>query len=269
MSFTSKLGNRHNVIRGMGSGNLQNQKMAGSSEPVVDAGLASEQIDEEVLEELKSKEAEIFEAISEGFDPSKSPPFEPKDIEGLHQELVAWQEKIIDEEMEEELGYPNVSPDDPLYNPMTDIRRKRSIEDNLTPLSFEDMVFKGYTDQEVKLRDNFVVVFRTISTQQGLWIEQLMTNIRDESMQYGRHWLSLKQLACSIQTINGKSIGSNLSSFTKPSQKEDFFKALDVRFEAVTRMPSILTDDLIVNYTWFTGRVRKLLSGDVGTKVGN
>ena len=39
--------------------------------------------------------------------------------------------------------------------------------------------------------------------------------------------------------------------------------------EFVGRMPSIVTDDLIVQMIWFSGRVRKLLSGDVLRKVGN
>jgi len=268
MSFKSNLGQRQEVMRGMGSGNPVNQKMAGSNEPKVDANLASEKYTEAQIAELREKEGEIYEAISEGFKPSTKPPFDMSVIESIYEEAVEWKESKIDEEVEEEF-IQSYDPDDPLYNPMTDLKRKRQIESALSPLSFEDMVFKGYTDQEVTLRENFKVVFRTVTTQQSLWIEQLMSDIREETMQYGRHWLSLKQIACSIQTINGRSIGPSLSNYTKASQKEDFYKALESRFEAITNMPSVLTDDLIVNHTWFSGRVRKLLGVGVGNKVGN
>ena len=41
---------------------------------------------------------------------------------------------------------------------------------------------------------------------------------------------------------------------------------LDKRMKAVGRVPHEFTNDLIVNYIWFTGRVRKLIQGNV---VGN
>ena len=46
-------------------------------------------------------------------------------------------------------------------------------------------------------------------------------------------------------------------------------QALKEKFEALSNMPHVITDDLIVHYTWFSGRVRKLLTGDLGRKVGN
>ena len=126
-------------------------------------------------------------------------------------------------EVQEEQGYyPTITPDDPLYNPMVDVARKKSIESALTEISFEDMIFKGYSDQEVKIREGFTVTFRTITTQQSLWIEREIANLSEETVQYGRHYLSLKQLACGLIAVNGKPVGPSLSHFSKPSHREDF-----------------------------------------------
>ena len=55
----------------------------------------------------------------------------------------------------------------------------------------------------------------------------------------------------------------------KDSQRKDFESALTERMEFLGRLPSMITDDLIVQFVWFNGRVRRLLAGDLMRKVGN
>ena len=254
------------VVTGMGSAHIQNQQMAGSKNPEHSANIASEKYTEDELLDLQSKKAEIEKETENGFEPKA--PLDLDNVNEIYNDLESWRSSKIDEELEDEY-YPSITPDDPLYNPMTDLKRKKAVEATLEPIAFDDMIFKGYADQTIEIRKGFTVTFRTLTTQHSLWIEQKINTLSQESMAYGKHYLSLQQVACSLQSINGRPIGRSLSAYNKMSHKEEFDKALKEKFEALSNMPHVITDDLIVHYTWFSGRVRKLLAGDVGRKVGN
>ena len=258
MSITGRKG----VLTGMGSAYAENQRMAGATDPELAATAAAENLNPTDLQEFDEKKKEVQTAVDEGYAIKEDITLD--NIDDILIDVEQWRSDKIDEEM-----YPALTPDDPLYNPMMDLRRKKLLEANIQPIEFEDMIFKGYSDQEIKIRQGFTIVFRTMTTQQSLWIEQRMRDVADEVMQYGRHYMSIIQIACCLQSVNGRSIGTSLSTYVKPSQKEDFNEALDSRLESILQMPQVITDDLIVNYTWFQGRVRKVLAGDVGRKVGN
>ena len=269
-------------ITGMGSGIPQNQALAGTLDPEMAARLASlpEGQLQKALEELdahthKTEELRRELAAEEAagrFDPPK-----PLELAG-YDELVKWkkahnQAKEDKEQQEAEddtnLMAMAIGVDHPLYNPISDTARRRRIESSVSELDFDQMVFMGHCDQEITIRKNFKVVMRTLSTQHGLWLEIMLADSAQASEHYLRHWFSLLQVAASIQTINGKPVGTDLASFTTEDHRSDFIKAVKKRLEYLGRMPSAITDDLIVNYTWFCGRVRKLLSDDVVDKVGN
>jgi hypothetical protein len=262
----SSLQSRKNVVTGMGSGNVENQRMAGAENPQESADRAASRLTEEEIEDRRRKRMEIEDGFLQGFPEQE---IEDESIESLHNEYVEWREEKIDSDIQDEYYIQKISPDDPLYNPMSDISRKARIEDTLEAISFDDMIFKGYSDQDIQVRNNFLITLRTITTQQSLWIEQELASLSEESMQYGRHYFSLRQLSCSLQYVNGKSIGTNLHQFKKSSDKKDFLKHLQSRFEFVTNLPQEITDDLIVQFVWFSGRVRKCLAGDIGKKLGN
>ena len=262
----SSLRNRKNVVTGMGSGYEANQRLAGSEQPKEDANLASNQISEEDLQNIKDMKEEIEQGFLQGFPEQE---ITDENLEDLHKEYIEWRDQKIDSEIQDEYYVQRITPDDPLYNPMSDVSRKSKIEKDLEDISFDDMIFKGYSDQDIKIRNNFVITLRTITTQQSLWIEQELASLSQESMQYGRHYFSLRQLACSLQAINGKSIGTNLHQYKTNSDKDEFNKHLQKRFEFITNLPQEITDDLIVQFVWFSGRVRKCLAGDVGKKLGN
>ena len=163
----------------------------------------------------------------------------------------------------------DIAPDDPLYDPMVDRSRRKKIEAGLKPLDFETMVFQGYVEQEIQLHASLSITLRTLTTHQGLWVEYYISRFQDLSAQSLRHTFSLLQVAVSLEKINGKSISPPLEKFVRQDQRDEFIKALEQRMDKLSQMPSLLTDDFIIQYVWFTGRVRKLLSGNLTEQVGN
>jgi hypothetical protein len=196
-------------------------------------------------------------------------------IEEWHAEYQERVDEDISKDEEESIrssleATMRIQPDDPLYDPLTDHARKKAITSSLEPLSFEDMIFHGYASQEVPVRENFVLTFRTIQTTHGGWLEwYASTEFGDGSVQYFRHQFGLLQVAASLDKINGKAIGPDLSKFDDFSQRDEFVVALRDRMKFVGRLPSQITDDLIVQYTWFSGRVRRMMTGNLLEKVGN
>lgn len=269
------------VVTGMGSAVPANQKMAGASNPELAAKMAALQEgpldrEEELIqnESLKRKLELIKKAKEDGFDPNcdldKVFQESPGEVESIFIEMEEWQKKKIDDEIDDlEYKTYSIPSDNPLYEPIKDTDRRRRIEKSLEPLDFESMIFKGYCVQEVEVKENFKITFRTLNTNQSLWIEAMTLQLQDYSVQYGRHWMSLVQLCVCLESINGRAIEPLISRFTKKDQEENFKEALNSRMEYVGQLPQIITDDLIVQYVWFSARVRKLMSGDVVDKLGN
>jgi hypothetical protein len=283
--------------RGMGSAYPQNQAVVGAADPVEAARLAKlspEEAEAEVerrerLErDLDAMREDLLISILEG---SWKPEGNPADtsgsgwktfLEGCSAGTVQnWHEKMnkvldaaVDEQDAEALkesiqSIGMVDPDDPLYDPLTDKARKKAIEKGLKPLEFEEMVWKGHCSQEIHLREGFRITLRTLSTQHGLWLEWYMGQQQETSYQHTRHMFSLIQVAATLDKVNDKASPGDLTKFTKQEQRDEFITALEERLEALGRLPAALSDDLIIQYVWFTGRVRKLLSGDLMRKVGN
>jgi hypothetical protein len=162
-----------------------------------------------------------------------------------------------------------VKPDDPSYNFIYDQDLRKRIEADLKPIDFGMMIFDGFADQEITLRKGLTVTYRTINTQHALWLERRLHEAAKLAEQYGRHWFSTLQLAISVQKINGKEIGADLSSFDEEALVDKFWEALAPRIKRISRLPTEITDLLIANMAWFSGRVRKELVGDLTEKVGN
>lgn len=266
------------ITKGMGSGIPQNQRMAGASNPVQAANLAAsgtqledEERNAELEENIQRKLSLIQEAKNNGFETTTYVDGNSGMvlIDKVYSEVEKWEKSQIEEEMQEQFEEYSIPADDPLYNPIRDTKRRREIESKIDPLDFESMIFNGYTTQVVPIRKNFQVQFRTLNTNQSLWIEAMTLDLQDQPIQYGRHWMSLVQLAVSLDSINGKEISPVINKFYRSSQEQDFKKALKSRMDYIGQLPQIITDDLIIQYAWFSARVRKMMAGDVVEKVGN
>ena len=279
-SYRSKLS--EGIHRGIGAGVQQNQQAMGVQDPALAAKLAALPPGElqKALEQIERKDAEAAELRAEleamvAAGKWEAPkPLEVASFEEMAEWKAAYDKAELDRQEKQDLEDSDlmslsIGMDHPLYNPIADTARRLRIEKTVSEMDFDEMVFRGHCDQEIRIRKNFVVVFRTLTTQHGLWLEIMLSNAPRSSEQHLRHWFSLLQVAASVQTINEKNIGADLSKFSKEAHREDFIKAVEAKMEALGRMPSAITDDLIVNYTWFSGRVRRMLSDDINEKVGN
>lgn len=175
----------------------------------------------------------------------------------------------IDEEEEQALaGAYSIAPSDPQYNFMYDKRLREATEANLEPLDFTSMVFDGFAEQKVPV-GKLQVIYRTINGTHSLWLERKLMEAGRMSEQYGRHWFSLLQIACSIQSVNDRKIGADLNDFEDEAHNEAFWQAMEPRLKMLKKLPTEISDLMITNLAWFSGRVRKELTFDLMERVGN
>ena len=277
-------------MRGIGSGYAQNQKLAGAQDPEAAAQLASLEAGDmqNVMERMEAENAALDEMREELLVAVQSSKWRPeqkddkrpvgewiRSVDPAHLRAAhkAWQDHladVVDEESGEVGGKTDsfddpfkLTPDHPAYQPIMDVQRRKAIEKTLTALDFGELLFKGYVEQKVTIRAGFEVVLRSISTQHGLWLEQKASG----ESSYDRHLFSLQQLAVGLHSAAGKGMGLDISSLD--SDKDAFFAEVDKRMKLIGKWPMELSSDLLIHYIWFTGRVRKLLHGNIMEKVGN
>ena len=273
----------------VGAGLPAAQRSSGSRDPVSDARNAS--ITQEPAEAEQARQRDLSEKIealkrkvlsfcAEGLISPPTPGESAEDwvdsmsvaeLEEAASKAEASLESSIEDNADADL-MPRwgISADDPMYEPIRDADRRKLIEGGLKPLDLGSLLFHGYLEQAVQTRPGLEITLRTISTQQSLWLETLLDDVRDMNAQYGRHWYSLLQVACGLHAINGKEFGQSLTQYRRQAQKEDWKKELMSRMEKLGSLPGLLTDDFIVQFVWFSGRVRRMLvAGDVQEKLGN
>lgn len=273
-------------MRGIGSGLAENQKVVGAQDPQAAAVLAAmpEAEMQEAMERMAQENAALDEMRNELASAFAQTAWRPK----VEKAPTDWQQAIAevppptvkswfaqweaytstqadpeDPQAALEQDPFRLGPDHPAYQPMMDLVRRRALESKVKPMDFGDLIFKGYAEQEVPIREGFALVLRSISTTHALWLEQRLAG----DTVHDRHQFSLWQLAVGIHAAGGKPLGVDIAAITE--KKEEFYEELDKRMKQVGRWPQELTNDLIVHYVWFTGRVRKLLHGNVTEKVGN
>lgn len=301
--YKSRLRGQAPPMRGMGAAYATNQQMAGVSNPAEAARMAAmspEDAEDERrrLERLESdadamREDLLIAILDKSWTPKGVMPW-PKDnptpgsveeelakmpvgvIAEMHKEMNEAIEAAIDEESEADIAESlrselGIQPDSPLYDPLMDKNRRKALEEKLKPMSFEDMVFRGSTTQQIPIREGFTITFRTLSTTHSLWLEYLASQLPETSDQHLRHTFSLMQVAACLDQLNGRDFEPGLKHLTRDDEatRKAFKKALDQRMNRLGELPTAFTDDLIVQYGWFTGRVRKLLAGDTLKSVGN
>lgn len=261
---------------------MANQKAAGAQDPAAAAQLAgmSQGNMQETVERMAEANAKLDEMREELLVAAKDTGWRPPNVKGdvasyienlapplltkLHAEWQEESEKEIIEEAQKGEDPFVLTPDHPAYQPIMDMPRRNAINAKLKAMDFGELIFKGFVEQEVPIRQDFKLSFRSISTQHGLWLEQRAGVEREGS--YDRHLFSLWQLAVGLHSAGGKPIGLDISAMEK---REDFNEELDRRMKVLGRWPLEFSSDLIVHYIWFTGRVRKLLHGNLMEKVGN
>lgn len=278
--------------RGLGAGFAENQRLSGAADPRAAAAEASldpraaaelHEAREKALSEIEDKKSELRQAAEDGVwtPPDTKVPIQvlldrtdAGTIRSWHATMVKAKEDLVDtaDDQAEAIGAAfRVQPDDPLYDPLVDKVRRSRIESMLEPLGdedFESLVFKGYIEQVVPIHSRLTVTLRSLTTQQGMWIEYYMYKQPETSRQYASHLLGIIQAAVAVQKINNQVLSPSLDNYKTASTRDEFFAALDKRIEALQGMSSVLTDDFIIQNIWFSGRVRKLLAGNLVERVG-
>jgi hypothetical protein len=291
-TISSDLGRRAAPpLTGLGSGIPQNQAMAGARDPVAAAAAAASpeaarkaMIEAAAEDERRNerrqrlldgwREKKIRTTITEEEDMvALLQRSEDDELRQMEDELVESEKDAIDEEEAREVQQATtalfIQPEDPNYQFLFDKELRKRIESQLEPLDFGQMIFDGFAEQDVTLRKGLVVTYRTLGTRHTLWLERRLHEASRMSEQYGRHWFSLLQISVCVQKINGSSIGTDLAVFDEEEHSEKFWKAVEPRLKKLSKLPMEITDLLIVNLSWFSGRVRKELVGDLTEKVGN
>jgi len=289
-------------VRGVGSAYPQNQALAGAQDPREAARIAAmDPAEASRLEEehaaasasLDNKRTELLTAYSSG---DWTPPVHLKDGETVdmairaatppyinqwYGEYKAHLETSAEEELEAAAvasgirGVFTVGPDDPNYDPITDHERRKRIEELLDPLDFADLVFTGAVRQTIPLQDGpkgaITATFTSMPTKHAMWLQFMAgKELRESTTQHANYSYSLWQVATTLVEFAGRTIEPALDDFLADDQYEQFAAALKTRMKLLERMPSELTNDLIVQNTWFALRIRKLvIGGNLVERVGN
>lgn len=278
--------------RGLGAGFAENQRLSGAMDPHAAAAEAAldprdaaelQEAREKALSEIEDKKSELKHAAEEGVwtPPDTKVPIQvlldrtdAGTIRSWHAAMVKIKEESVEDvgdQAESIAASFRVQPDDPLYDPLVDKVRRTRIESLLEPLGdedFESLVFKGYIEQAVPVHSRLTVTLRSLTTQQGMWIEYYMYKQPETSRQYASHLLGIIQAAVAVQKINNQVLSPSLDHYKTQATRDEFFAALEKRIETLQGMSSVITDDFIIQNIWFSGRVRKLLAGNLVERVG-
>ena len=170
-----------------------------------------------------------------------------------------------------DLAEPNIPKDetktlDPLFdgykNPPelsnASIAVRKDIESRLSPIEIDSLFITGEIRQSVEIIPNkFVVEYRTLKTNEDLYIKRRLSDVRDEVIIYSENRYMLMQLAGHIASVNRKV----LPQFTDAEGKVDE-EAFDDRFKEISQLPMVLLQKVWVNWLFFQDRVSKAMAPD-------
>lgn len=137
-------------------------------------------------------------------------------------------------------------------------KRRKEIEDRLTPMKLEDLILNDEVTQTVTVvPEKFWVKFRSATPAESLFVKRLMADEKTTSDQFLMEKFSLYQLACSLVSINGNDLPNHLNEKGEPT--EDLFMK---KLRMVLKKSMYVVADLGINFYWFDLRVRRLLNPD-------
>ena len=203
------------------------------------------------------------------------PTLDKKPSGGLEFNLSPETEKAlreIESQMDSpDLSEPNIPIDerktlDPLFadykNPPelsnASIAVRKDIESRLQPIDIDSLFITGEIRQSVEIiPEKFTVEYRTLKTNEDLYIKRRLSDVRDEVIIYSENRYMLMQLTGHISSINNKALDQFISTEGKIDEE-----AFDRRFEQVSQLPMILLQKVWVNWLFFQDRVSKAMSPD-------
>jgi hypothetical protein len=186
-----------------------------------------------------------------------------KSLEAVARQMKSATESIAPSEN------PN-APDDKMLDPLfadmmnppdlaiASISARNAIESDLEKLRIDDLFLSGEIHQYVDvIRGKLRVKFRTLRTQEDLYIKRKLSEVKNENVRYAEDRLTVMYIAAHLVEINGQKLPDLADAMGKISDKN-----FDARFQQVSNLPQILIERVWVNLRWFEDRVRKALSPD-------
>lgn len=142
---------------------------------------------------------------------------------------------------------------DEKWNKLNNPERRKKIEDKLAPMNFTDIIIHGELRQDVSVRNNLMLTFRTVSSEEDLAVKRLMFG-EEGGDRYLMDKFSIMQLTLALVAINNEELPTHLDKDKKFSEAH-----FDKKFEKVLRFPITLVADFGLQYMWFHDRVQDLL----------
>lgn len=135
--------------------------------------------------------------------------------------------------------------------------RRNAIEAKITDeLDFEGLIINQELRQKVPIRKGFEPQYRTPGGHEDLFVKRLIGNV-EGSERYILDYYAIMGLCTSLYALNGRPLPSHLDNNGDPDEK-----LFEEKMKFLLKYPIVIVTDLSVNFSWFTGRVQKLLNLD-------
>lgn len=139
------------------------------------------------------------------------------------------------------------------WSKLNNPERKKSIEGRLSPMEFTHIIIHGELRQDVPIRKNLTLTFRTVSGEEDLEVKRLMFG-EEGGDRYLMDKFSIMQLTLALVSINDEELPTHLDKDKKFDRT-----AFDAKYDKVLRFPIQLLGDFGLQYLWFHERVQDLL----------
>lgn len=150
----------------------------------------------------------------------------------------------------------DIPTDEDHWNLLTSPKRRKEIEDRLSPMNVTDVIFYGEIRQDVPIiPDKLVVSYRSVSVEEDLSVKQMMYG-ESGGDRYLMDKYTIMQLTLALVSINGDELPTHLDE-KKRFNEEKFLR----KYEKVSKFAIQFAADLGVQYLWFDERVRRLFVG--------
>jgi hypothetical protein len=150
-------------------------------------------------------------------------------------------------------------------DPLSNNKRRKSIEARLKSMAVEDLLMHGEVKQTVHIiPGKLAVVFRSASVDEDMEVKRMMFGVQGTDLYISNRY-SMMQLTTSLYSIvtpSGEDVLPNHLDSDK-NFNEDLFNK---KFAHVKKWPTQFAQDLVNNYIWFDDRVKKLF---VAEDLGN
>ena len=167
-------------------------------------------------------------------------------------------EKAVEDKKEDLFDMLNFDNQNEAERVLNNRKRRDTIEGRCEKMSLDDLLMRDEVRQLVHIvPDKFLVIFRSLTPEESLFIKQLLAKEQSPSDAYALEKYSLCQLTCSVVAINGKEFPDHRKIDGTPD--EELFK---VKFKSLMKKSGYIIADLGLNYMWFDIRVRKLLASE-------